>query len=180
MGAPAACGAATAAIATAAMPTRTWALEQRNGLVVLAKRVQDSPLESPETSQNPDGPSELNISMSSLAEERETDGVWEIAVSRKEQPPTYAVAAARATTAPVVDSPGRKALVGLVTEERVQPDFRPPPTPPPWSKHFSTHHMRVLCTSCFAGNIEIRNAKCSDCYWLEREEYKKRREAVQK
>jgi hypothetical protein len=118
--------------------------------------------------------------MSSLAEERETDGVSEIALCGKEQPPTYAVAAARATTAPVVESPGHKALVGLDTEERAQPAFRPPPTPPPWSKHFSSHHMRVLCTSCFAGNREIRNAKCSDCYRVEREEYKKRREAVQK
>ncbi len=71
--------------------------------------------------------------------ERETDGVSEIAVCEKEQPPTYAVAAARATTAP-----------------------------------------GVLCTYCFAGNREIRNAKCSDCYRVEREEYKKRREAVQK
>jgi hypothetical protein len=118
--------------------------------------------------------------MSSLAEERETDGVLEIAVCGKEQPPTYAVAAARATTAPVLDSPGRKALVGLDTEERAQPAFRPPPTPTPWSKHFSSHHMRVLCTSCFAGNREIWNAKCSDCSRVEREEYKKRREAVQR
>ncbi len=77
-------------------------------------------MESPETSQNPDGPSKLNISMSSLAEEIETDGVSEIAVFGKEQPPTYAVAAARATTAPGVDSPGRKAVVGLDTEEREQ------------------------------------------------------------
>ena len=174
-GAPAACGAATAAT-----PPQAWAWEQRSGLVVLARRVQGSPMESPETSRNPDGPSELNISMSSLAEERETDGVSEIALCGKEQPPTYAVAAARATTAPVVESPGHKALVGLDTEERAQPAFRPPPTPPPWSKHFSSHHMRVLCTSCFAGNRETRNAKCSDCYQVEREEYKKRREAVQK
>ena len=174
-GAPAACGAATAAT-----PPQAWAWEQRSGLLVLARRVQGSPMESPETSRNPDGPSELNISMSSLAEERETDGVSEIAVCGKEQPPTYAVAAARATTAPVVDSPGHKALVGLDTEERAQPAFRPPPTPPPWSKHFSSHHMRVLCTSCFAGNREIQNAKCSDCYRVEREEYKKRREAVQR
>jgi hypothetical protein len=32
----------------------------------------------------------------------------------------------------------------------------PPPTPPPWSKFFSSHHKRVLCTECFAGNREIR------------------------
>ncbi len=133
MGVPAACGAATAAPATAAMPPRTWAWEQRSGLVVLARRVHDSSMESPETSRNPDSPSELNISMSSLAEERETDGVLEIAVSGKEQPITYAVEAARATTAPVVDSPDRKALVGPETKERAQPAFRPPPTPPPWS-----------------------------------------------
>jgi hypothetical protein len=76
----------------------------------------------------------------------EQDGVSEIAVCRKKQRLTYAMAAARATTAPVVDSLGRKALVGLDMEERAQPAFRPPPTPPPWSKHFSSHHMRVLCT----------------------------------
>jgi hypothetical protein len=104
MGEPAACGAATAVPATAALPPQTWAWEQRSGLVVLARRVKDSPMESLEKSRNLDGPSELNISMSSLAEERETDGVLEIAASRKEQPPTYGVAAARATTAPVVDS----------------------------------------------------------------------------
>ncbi len=173
----AACGAATAAPATAAMPPRAWAWEQRSELVVLARRVQDSPMESPETSRNPDSPSKLNISMSSLAEERETDGVSEIAVFGKEQPPTYAVAAARASTAPGVDSPGRKALVGLDMEERAQPAFRPPPTPPPWSKHVSSHHMRVLCTSCFAGNREIRSAKCSDCFRDEREEYKNLRSA---
>jgi hypothetical protein len=163
-GAPAACGAATAAPASAATPPRAWAWEQRSGLVVLARRVQDSPMESPETSRNPDGPSELNISISSFVEERETDGVSDFAVCGKEQPLTYAVAAARATTTPVLDSPRRNALVGLDMVERAQPAFRPPPTPPPWSKHFSSHHMRVLCTSCFAGNREIRNAKCSDCY----------------
>ena len=70
----AACGAATAAPATAATPPRAWPWEQRSGLVVLARRVQYSPMESPETSRNPDGPSELNFSMSNLAEERETDG----------------------------------------------------------------------------------------------------------
>jgi hypothetical protein len=54
--------------------------------------------------------------------------------------------------------------------------FRPPPTPPPWSKFFSSHHKRVLCTECFAGNREICNDKCSDCYRSEREVLKKKKE----
>jgi hypothetical protein len=54
--------------------------------------------------------------------------------------------------------------------------FQPPPTPPPWSKHFSSHPRRVLCTLCFSGNREIWNAKCSDCYRIEREEFKKQKE----
>jgi hypothetical protein len=58
----------------------------------------------------------------------------------------------------------------------VEPVFQPPPTPPPWSKHFSSHPRRVLCTLCYSGNREIWNAKCSDCYRIEREEFKKQRE----
>ena len=55
------------------------------------------------------------------------------------------------------------------TEEGAEPVFRPPPTPPPWSIHFSSHHKRVLCTFCFAGNRETFNAKCCNCYRVERE-----------
>jgi hypothetical protein len=85
-----------------------------------------------------------NISTSSLAEKREMDGVSEIAFSGNQQPPTHAVAAARATIVPVADSQGCKAMAGPETEERAESAFRPLPTPPPWSKHFSSHYMRVL------------------------------------
>ncbi len=30
-------------------------------------------------------------------------------------------------------------------EEAAEPVYRPPPTPPPWSRHFSSHPARVLC-----------------------------------
>jgi hypothetical protein len=51
--------------------------------------------------------------------------------------------------------------------------YRPPPTPPPWSRHFSSHPMRVLCTFCFAGNRETCNSRCSDCFRAQRENLKK-------
>jgi hypothetical protein len=157
--------------------------DQRDGmgtayssLKAVARRLQDSPLQSPETSRNPEGPSDLNISLASLAEERDTAGVLETrtVASGKESPPTYAVAAARATSV-VAAAPATEERIE--TEEGAEPVFRLPPTPPPWSKHFSSHHRRVLCTVCFAGNREIWNAKCSDCYRVDRE---KRKEALQK
>ncbi len=61
-----------------------------------------------------------------------------------------------------------------------EPALRPPPTPPPWSIYFSSHYMRVLCTVCFAGNRDLRNAKCANCYRVEREELKKQKEAMRK
>jgi hypothetical protein len=108
--------------------------------------------------------------------------------SSMERPLSYAAVAARADTAPVEADP---VLEALGEEERIEVEvrkegaeellfFRPPPTPPPWSKFFSRHHKRVLCTVCFAGNIEIRNAKCSDCYRSDREEFKKKRELQQR
>jgi len=55
------------------------------------------------------------------------------------------------------------------TEEGAEPVFRPPPTPPPWSIHFSSHPRRVLCTFCFAGDRDTFNSKCANCYRVERE-----------
>ncbi len=82
-----------------------------------------------------------------------------------------------------METPGE---VAPTAEERTEVDertvgaeavlvFRPPPTPPPWSKFFSSHHKRVLCTECFAGNREICNDKCY-CYRSEREVLKKKKE----
>jgi hypothetical protein len=112
-----------------------------------------------------------------------------------ETPLSYAAAAARADTPPVAADPGVETPreVAPSAEERTEVDertemdertagaeavlvFRPPPTPPPWSKFFSSHHKRVLCTECFAGNREICNDKCSDCYRSEREVLKKKKE----
>ena len=114
--------------------------------------------------------------------------------SSMERPLSYAAVAARADTAPAEADLGEAAPTAeerIEVEERMEVEerkegaeevlaFRPPPTPPPWSKFFSSHHKRVLCTECFAGNREIRSAKCSDCYRSEREEFKKKRELQQR
>jgi hypothetical protein len=181
---PAAPGAATAASATAAgTPPRAWVLEPREGLLVVARRLQEDHLESPETARSPVCVSDFNISLSSSPEVREPLEVCSISVS----PPTYAAAAARASTALSAAEPGLdiSAEAAAAVEEKMEVEertvgaelvFQPPPTPPPWSKHFSSHPRRVLCTLCFSGNREIWNAKCSDCYRIEREEFKKQRE----
>ena len=178
---PAAPGAATPAPATAAVtPPRVWEWQPRDGLLVVARRLQEDHLESPETARCPEFVSDFNISLSSSPEEREPVEVC----SRSD---SYAAAAARATTAPSanlgMETPGEAASAAeerMEVEERsvgVEPVFRLPPTPPPWSKHFSSHPRRVLCTFCFSGKREIWNAKCSDCYRIEREELKKQRES---
>jgi hypothetical protein len=117
--------------------------------------------------------------------------------SSMERPLSYAAVAARADTAPAEADPVTLGEAAPTAEERIEVEermeveerkegpeevlaFRPPPTPPPWSKFFSSHHKRVLCTVCFAGNREIGNAKCSDCYRIEREEFKKKRELQQR
>jgi hypothetical protein len=74
---PAACGAATAAT-----PPQAWAWEQRNGLVVLARGVQTAQW-SPQRHLGIQMVPLNSILASSLAEERETDGVSEVAVCMK-------------------------------------------------------------------------------------------------
>ncbi len=167
---------------------------------MVARRLQEEQLGSPESSRGPDCTDcirEFNISCSSLLEERE----MEESCSSMERPLSYAAVAARADAAPaeadlVLETLGEAAPTAegrIEVEERMEVEerkegaeevlvFRPPPTPPPWSKFFSSHHKRVLllCTECFAGNREIRNAKCSDCYRSEREEFKKKRELQQR
>jgi hypothetical protein len=151
---------------------------------VVARRLQEDQLGSPEFSPGPDYVKELNISCTSLLEERER----EESCSSIETSLSYAAAVARADTPPVAADPGVETPgeAALTAEERTEEDrkvgaeavliFRPPPTPPPWSKFFSSHHKRVLCTECFAGNREICNSKCSDCFRSEREALKKKKE----
>lgn len=146
----------------AATPPQAWALEKREGLVLIARRLRTEPLESPEMVRDSEGCGQLDLSMASWSEDRELDGECSEMVS----PLTYAAAAA---AAPGVSAP--TAEEGAEVE--AEPVYRPPPTPPPWSKLFSCHYRRVLCTICFTCNREIWNAKCSDCYRAEREERRK-------
>jgi hypothetical protein len=174
VGGPAVPGTAlTVPVMTAATPPRAWALEKCDGLVVIARRLQMKPQESPEMARGPEDGCELNLSISSWSEDRELDDKC----SGLGSPLTYAEAAAKVPTAPAAAAVGETASRA---EEGTEPVYRPPPTPPPWSKHFSCHFRRVLCTVCFAGNREIWNAKCSDCYRVEREERKKQKECLMK
>jgi hypothetical protein len=163
---------------TAATPPRAWAWEKRDGLVVIARRLQMKPQESPEMARGPEDGCELNLSISGWSEDREMDDKC----SGLGSPLTYAEAAAKVPTAQAAAAPGPAAPGETASraEEGTEPVYRPPPTPPPWSKHFSCHFRRVLCTVCFAGNREIWNAKCSDCYRVEREERKKQKECLMK
>jgi hypothetical protein len=63
---------------------------------VVARRLQEEQLGSPESSRGPDCIREFNISCSSLLEERE----MEESCSSMERPLSYAAVAARADTAP--------------------------------------------------------------------------------
>jgi hypothetical protein len=136
---PAALGTASVVPTPAAKtPPRTWMWEPRNRLVAVARKIKETHLESPETVRRPEAIGELNISLSSMTEERTEE---------------------------------EEAKGGEGAEP--EPVFRPPPTPPPWSRHFSSHPMRVLCTFCFAGNRETRNSRCSDCFRAQRENLKK-------
>jgi hypothetical protein len=176
-------GASSAPPTAAAPPPRAWAWDPRDGLLVVARRLQEDQLGSPESSRGPEYIKELNISCTSLLEEREREESCSSMETPSQTPLSYAAAAARADTPPVaadpgVETPGQAAPTAEerteVEERKVAAEavlvFRPPPTPPPWSKFFSSHHKRVLCTECFAGNREICNAKCSDCYRTPAEE----------
>jgi hypothetical protein len=65
--------ALTVPVTAAAKPPRVWAWEKRDGLVVIARRLQTKQLESPEMAHGPEGRSEFNLSMSSWSEERELE-----------------------------------------------------------------------------------------------------------
>jgi hypothetical protein len=179
---PAAPGTVSTAPATATAattPPHAWAWENRDGLLVTARRIPKDLSESPETARDSEVGGDLNLSASSWTQDREDDCIG------RESPPT----AAKTATAPAAAVPGPVALeeTSPTAEEGVQkgvhcvqPAFQPPPPPPPWSKYFSCHYRRVLCTVCFAGNREIWNAKCSDCYRLEREKFKKLKDSQRK
>ena len=79
----------------AATPPRAWALEKRDGLVVIARRLRTEPLESPEMTRDSEGGGDLNVSTASWAEERELAEDNGAMVS----PITYAAAAAKGTAA---------------------------------------------------------------------------------
>ena len=79
----------------AATPPRAWALEKRDGLVVIARRLRTEPLESPEMTRDSEGVGDLNVSTASWAEERELAEDNGAMVS----PITYAAAAAKGTAA---------------------------------------------------------------------------------
>jgi hypothetical protein len=57
--------ALTVPVMAAATPPRAWAWEKRDGLVVIARRLQMEPQESPEMARSPEGGCELNLSVSS-------------------------------------------------------------------------------------------------------------------
>jgi len=79
----------------AATPPRAWALEKRDGLVVIARRLRKEPPESPEMTRDSEGGGELNVSTASWAEERDLAEDCGVMGS----PITYAVSAAKASAA---------------------------------------------------------------------------------
>jgi hypothetical protein len=152
--------------------------------LVVARRV----LGSPEIVRESEGIGDLNVSVCSFMEDQEAEvaPLTETAdfTEKPTSSPTYATAAAAGKTADgdkAVSSAEAPATAAPVMEEEheeaaepvYRPVYRPTPTPPPWSRHFSSHPARVLCTYCFAGNRETRNSRCSECFRAQREALKK-------
>jgi hypothetical protein len=79
----------------AATPPWAWALEKRDGLVVIARRLRTEPPESTEMTRDSEGGGDLNVSTVSWAEERDLAEDCGVMGS----PITYAVAAAKASAA---------------------------------------------------------------------------------
>jgi hypothetical protein len=46
--------------------------------------------------------------------------------------------------------------------EKKEAEVKSPP-PPPWSKYFSKNSLRVICSTCFAGNHHVRAPYCVHC-----------------
>ena len=47
--------------------------------------------------------------------------------------------------------------------EKKEAEAKSPPPPPPWSKYFSKNSLRVICSTCFAGNHHVRAPYCVHC-----------------
>ena len=47
--------------------------------------------------------------------------------------------------------------------EKKGAEAKSPPPPPPWSKYFSKNSLRVICSTCFAGNHHVRAPYCVHC-----------------
>jgi hypothetical protein len=94
-------GVSSAPPTAAAPPPHVWAWDPCDGLLVVARRLQEDQLGSPESSLGPEYVKELNISCTSLLEEREREEFCSI-----ETPLSYAAAAARADTLSVAADPG--------------------------------------------------------------------------
>jgi hypothetical protein len=165
--------------AAAPTPPQAWAWEPRNRLLVVARRV----LESPEIVRESEVIGDLNVSVCSLMEDQEAEvaPLMETADFCKKPTsyPTYAASAAGQTADGDKEVSSAEALATAAPameeehEEAAEPVYRPPPTPPPWSRHFSSDPACVLCTYCFAGNRETMNSRCSDCFRAQREAQKK-------
>jgi hypothetical protein len=70
-------GLVQSAAMAAASPLRAWALEKRDGLVVIARRLRTELLESPEMTCDSKGGGDLNVSTARWAEERDLAEVVE-------------------------------------------------------------------------------------------------------
>ena len=84
---------------SAATPPQAWTLEKRDGLVLMARRLSNKPLESPEMTRSSEGCSDLNVSTASWADERELSEDHRVMGS----PISYAAAAAKASVAAMED-----------------------------------------------------------------------------
>ncbi len=85
---------ATATAATT--PPHAWAWENRDGVLVTARRIPKDLSESPETARDSEVGGDLNLSASSWTQDREDDCMG------RESPPT----AAKTATAPAAAVPG--------------------------------------------------------------------------
>ncbi len=47
--------------------------------------------------------------------------------------------------------------------EKKEAEAKSPPAPPPWSKYFPKNSLRVICSTCFAGNHHVRAPYCVHC-----------------
>jgi hypothetical protein len=84
---------------SAATPPQAWALEKRDGLVLMARRLSNKPLESPEMTRSSEGCGDLNVSTASWADQQELSGDYRVMGS----PITYAAAAAKGSAAATED-----------------------------------------------------------------------------